>query len=112
MAAPSLQITAASPDPALLDLPWDVPLEAWPADVVAALPRGISRHIVRFARMSGRVVAVKEIGESVAFREYELLRQLRRLDVPSVRWSPSTCSSRCPTAPCSASRCSRTRRRG
>jgi len=84
MAAPSLQITAASPDPALLDLPWDVPLEAWPADVVAALPRGISRHIVRFARMSGRVVAVKEIGESVAFREYELLRQLRRLDVPSV----------------------------
>jgi hypothetical protein len=80
----SLQITAASPDPALLDLPWDVPLEEWPAETLAALPRGISRHIVRFARLSGRVIAIKEIGQPVAFREYELLRQLRRLDVPSV----------------------------
>jgi len=79
-----LQITAASPDPALLDLPWDVPLRDWPADTLAALPRGISRHIVRFARLSGRVIAIKEIGESVAYREYELLRQLHRLDVPSV----------------------------
>ena len=84
MSSASLQITAATPDPALLDLPWDVPLEDWPAETIAALPRGISRHTVRFARLSGRVVAVKEIGEYVAFREYELLRQLRRLDVPSV----------------------------
>ena len=79
-----LQITAASPDPALLDLPWDVPLEEWPAETLAALPRGISRHIVRFARLSGRVIAIKEIGETVAYREYELLRQLSRIDVPSV----------------------------
>lgn len=84
MSSASLQITAATPDPALLDLPWDVPLEDWPAETIAALPRGISRHTVRFARMSGRVIAVKEIGEYVAFREYELLRQLRKLDVPSV----------------------------
>lgn len=80
----SLQITAASPDPALLDLPWHIPLEEWPAETLAALPRGISRHIVRFARLSGRVIAIKEIGETVAYREYELLRQLRKLDVPSV----------------------------
>jgi hypothetical protein len=80
----NLQITAAAPDPALLDLPWDVPLEEWPDEVLAALPRGISRHIVRFVKMSGRVIAVKEIGETVAYREYELLRQLGRLDVPSV----------------------------
>jgi len=80
----SLQITAAQLDPALLDLPWDVPLEDWPTDVLAALPRGISRHIVRFVRLSGKVIAVKEIGETVAYREYELLRALRRLDVPSV----------------------------
>jgi len=80
----SLQITAAAPDPALLDLPWDVPLEDWPAEVLAALPRGISRHIVRFVKLSGRVIAVKEIGETVAYREYELLRALSKLDVPSV----------------------------
>ncbi|GAA1403170.1 DUF4032 domain-containing protein [Oerskovia paurometabola] len=80
----NLQITASAPDPALLDLPWDIPLEEWPDSVLAALPRGISRHIVRFVRLSGRVIAIKEIGESVAYREYELLRQLSRLDVPSV----------------------------
>ncbi len=80
----NLQITASAPDPALLDLPWDVPLEEWPAESLAALPRGISRHIVRFVRLSGRVIAIKEIGETVAYREYELLRQLRRLEVPSV----------------------------
>ncbi|WP_298461754.1 DUF4032 domain-containing protein [uncultured Cellulomonas sp.] len=82
--AQNLQITAAAPDPALLDLPWDVPLEQWPDHTLAALPRGISRHIVRFVRLSGRVIAVKEIGESVAYREYDLLRQLSRIDVPSV----------------------------
>ena len=80
----NLQITASAPDPALLDLPWDIPLEQWPDSVLAALPRGLSRHIVRFVRLSGRVIAIKEIGESVAYREYELLRQLSRLDVPSV----------------------------
>ncbi|HLS04237.1 MAG TPA: DUF4032 domain-containing protein, partial [Actinomycetales bacterium] len=41
-------------------------------------------HIVRFVRMSGRVIAIKEIGQVVAHHEYEQLRALRRLDVPSV----------------------------
>ncbi|UFU03534.1 DUF4032 domain-containing protein [Ruania suaedae] len=80
----SLQITAASPDPAILDLPWHIALEDWPAENLAALPRGISRHVVRFVRLSGKVLAVKEIGESVAHREYQLLRDLQKLDVPAV----------------------------
>jgi hypothetical protein len=79
-----LQISAAEADPALLDLPWRLPLEEWPDDQLAALPRGISRHVVRFARLSGRVVAVKESGAKAARREYGLLRLLRRLDVPCV----------------------------
>ncbi|OKL53828.1 lipopolysaccharide kinase [Bowdeniella nasicola] len=79
-----LKITAASVDPALLDLPWEIPLTEWPDSVLAALPRGISRHIVRFAHLSGRVVAVKEIGETVAHSEYEMLRALRRLGAPCV----------------------------
>ena len=82
--AKSLQIVAAAPDPALLDLPWQIPLEDWPDEAIAALPRGISRHIVRFVKLSGRVIAIKEIGETVALREYELLRALDRMDVPSV----------------------------
>ena len=79
-----LDISAARPDPALLDLPWSVPLEDWPEDLLAALPRGISRHVVRFARLSGRIVAVKEIRTELARAEYRLLRQLRRLDLPCV----------------------------
>src|SRR5690625_7732856 len=79
-----LQITAANPDPAIFDLPWQIPLEQWPEEILAAYPRGISRHVVRFVRVSGRVLAIKEIGESVAHREYQLLWDLKRLDVPCV----------------------------
>ena len=79
-----LEISAARPDPALLDLPWDVPLEEWPQDRLAALPRGISRHVVRFVRLSGGVIAVKEIKADIARREYQMLRQLGRLDQPCV----------------------------
>ncbi len=81
----SLQITAANVDPALLDLPWETALEDWPQDILAALPRGISRHVVRFVNLGGRVIAVKEIGESVAHHEYETLRDLVRLAAPSVQ---------------------------
>src|ERR687898_137814 len=56
----SLSITSAMADPALLDLPWDLPLEAWPNDTIAALPKGISRHLVRFAHLGTHVVAIKE----------------------------------------------------
>ncbi len=80
----ALQLTTARPDPALLDLPWSVPLERWPAETLAALPRGISRHIVRFVRVSGRVLAIKEIKQELAQREYDLLRVLARLDLPCV----------------------------
>ena len=79
-----LQITAATLDPALLDLPWAVPLEEWPDEVLIALPRGISRHVVRFAKLSDKVIAVKEIPAVVGYREYEMLRSLTRLAVPSV----------------------------
>ncbi|RRD44321.1 DUF4032 domain-containing protein [Buchananella hordeovulneris] len=81
----SLQITAARLDPALLDLPWELPLEQWPQSVLAALPRGLSRHVVRFVNLNDRVIAIKEIGESVAYREYELLRDLSRIGAPSVQ---------------------------
>ena len=80
----ALQITSALPDPDLLDLPWRLPLEDWPEELLAALPRGISRHIVRFVRHAGGIVAVKEIKADIAAREYAMLRNLNRLEVPSV----------------------------
>ena len=80
----SLQITSTTPESGLLDLPWELPLETWPHDRVHALPRGISRHVVRFVRISGKVYAIKETPEPIARREYQLLRSLRRLQVPAV----------------------------
>ena len=72
-------------DPALIALPWDIPLEQWPADTITALPRGISRHVVRFVKLGDRVMAVKETNPMIADREFKLLRRLRKLDAPAVR---------------------------
>jgi hypothetical protein len=80
----ALSITSAVPDPALLDLPWDLPLELWPDETIAALPKGISRHLVRFVRFGEHVLAIKETTEEMAKREYDLLRTLNRLDMPCV----------------------------
>jgi hypothetical protein len=80
----ALEITTVRPDPALLDLPWSTALEHWPEELLAALPRGISRHIVRFVKVSGRVIAVKEIKDDLARREYHMLRLLQKLDQPCV----------------------------
>ncbi|WP_298890800.1 DUF4032 domain-containing protein [uncultured Serinicoccus sp.] len=79
-----LDISAIKLDPAMLDLPWEVPLEEWPEKHLAALPRGISRHVVRFVRFQGAVIAIKEISEPLARREFQTLRNLRRLDLPTV----------------------------
>jgi len=80
----SLTITAATSDPALLDLPWSLPLEAWPDEAIATLPKGISRHLVRFAHLSGYVIAIKETSGEMARGEYEMLRTLQRMDIPCV----------------------------
>ncbi|HWH98153.1 MAG TPA: DUF4032 domain-containing protein, partial [Pseudolysinimonas sp.] len=84
MTSAALSITSAVPDPALLDLPWDLPLEIWPDETIAALPKGISRHLVRFVRLGEHVLAIKETTEEMAQREYDLLRTLHRLDMPCV----------------------------
>lgn len=83
--AQAINIKSMSVDPALLDLPWNIPLEQWPPEVLAALPRGISRHIVRFVNLNSNVIAIKEISSFVADREYEILRDLLRLGAPCVR---------------------------
>ena len=79
-----LSITAAAAEPALLDLPWHLPLEDWPSENIAALPKGLSRHTVRFAHLNDHVIAIKETLFDLAKREYEMLRKLEKLDVPCV----------------------------
>ncbi|MDD7961892.1 DUF4032 domain-containing protein [Microbacterium thalli] len=80
----SLSITASSVDPGLLALPWSTTLADWSTPDIVYLPKGISRHLVRFANLSGRVVAIKETTATMARREYEMLGSLQRLDVPCV----------------------------
>ena len=75
---------AAKPDAALIQLPWHVPLAEWPPEYLVALPRGISRHVVRFIHVGEHVMAAKEIIEPVALKEYRMLTDLHRLDVPAV----------------------------
>ncbi|MBA2445358.1 MAG: DUF4032 domain-containing protein [Nocardioidaceae bacterium] len=80
----ALRILATSPHPGLVSLPWHLPLEEWGGDFVVPLPRGLSRHIVRFVRLDNHVFAVKETREPIAMREYRLLRDLRRIKAPAV----------------------------
>ncbi|RMB80042.1 DUF4032 domain-containing protein [Streptomyces shenzhenensis] len=82
----AMQISATNPEhPALLlELPWSLPLQEWPEDCLVPLPRGISRHVVRYARAGTEIIAVKELAERPALREYELLRDLDRLGIPAV----------------------------
>lgn len=79
-----LEITTAAVDPELLDLPWQLPLEGWPSDRIVSLPKGLSRHTVRFAHLSEHVIAIKETLPELAKREYELLKKLVSLAVPCV----------------------------
>jgi len=73
---------------AISGMPWNQPLEEWPEDPALAEKRGISRHVVRLIRVTdeadSEIYAVKETVSEFANREYAALRELRRLQAPSV----------------------------
>ena len=73
---------------AISGLPWNQPQEEWPEDPALAEKRGISRHVVRLIRVTdeadSEIYAVKETVSEFANREYAALRELRRLQAPSV----------------------------
>jgi Domain of unknown function (DUF4032)/Lipopolysaccharide kinase (Kdo/WaaP) family len=80
----ALRFLATRPHPALLRLPWDATLEQWDESYDVPLARGISRHVVRFVRVEGQVYAIKETRPAMAEREYRMLRDLLRLQLPVV----------------------------
>jgi len=80
----ALHLIGSPDEPELMFLPWDQPLEHWSEQYLVHLPRGISRHVVRFTRLNNRIYAVKEVGSDLARHEYQLLRRLAKLDVPCV----------------------------
>jgi hypothetical protein len=80
----SYAFTAVGTNTDLIALPFDVPLADWPDELIVYVPRGISRHLVRFVDVSGEVFAVKEATDRFVLREHNLLRALAEHSVPVV----------------------------
>ena len=80
-----LRLRSSSPE--LLALPWEVPLADWdPATTpLRALDVGPSRHLVRFVVADGTLWAVKELPVRLARKEYEALRRMEAMALPTVR---------------------------
>jgi hypothetical protein len=70
--------------PDFLDLPWHLPLATWRHERLVDVPRGISRHVVRFVAYGEAIYALKELPRQLAEREYRLLAELDRLFIPVV----------------------------
>lgn len=81
-----MRMRIASPQdyPSGAELPWSRPLEKWPAELLVQVPRGISRHTVRFVARRGIVYALKELPDEAALKEYRLLRELGERELPVV----------------------------
>jgi hypothetical protein len=82
MPPPSITIRAGHPD--FLDLPWDQSLAMWDVSELVDLPKGISRHTVRFLETAGRIYVIKELPERAARNDYEVLRELEGSAAPAV----------------------------
>jgi hypothetical protein len=78
-------LTVRPGHPGFLDLPWEQPLAAWEHPRRLDLPKGISRHEVRFFGYDEGIYAVKELPRHLARHEYAVLRQLEDLGAPAVR---------------------------
>jgi NADPH:quinone reductase-like Zn-dependent oxidoreductase len=84
VAAP--HVTLRSPEPALIALPWAKPLRDWASPEVELVPLevGPSRHLVRFVRVAGRLLAIKELPAPLVEREFAILRRLESAGMPAV----------------------------
>jgi len=78
------RLTTLGTNTELLSLPLDRPLIEWDDDRIVHVPRGISRHVVRFVQLGVDVFAVKEANDRFVLREHELLRALAEGSVPVV----------------------------
>ena len=82
MTAPSLVIRAGHPD--FLDLPWHLSVADWQLEQMIDLPKGISRHEVRFVDYPEGIYAIKELPAEAAGRDYAVLRALELRAAPAV----------------------------
>ena len=80
--AEALTIRPGHPD--FLELPWEMPLATWELPNLLDLPKGISRHEVRFLSYPGGIYVVKELSTDPARNDYTVLRELESVDAPAV----------------------------
>jgi len=78
------RLVARADQRAFLTLPWGLPLEEWPDELIVEVARGIGRHVVRFVHVNGTYYALKELPPRIAEREYRLLIELGERGVPAV----------------------------
>jgi hypothetical protein len=78
------RLTTLGTNTGLLDLPFGLPLTEWDESLIVHVPRGISRHIVRFVEADGEIFAVKEATDRYVLREHGLLQLLEDRSVPVV----------------------------
>jgi hypothetical protein len=80
--AEALTIRPGHPD--FLELPWEMPLARWELSNLLDLPKGISRHDVRFLSYPSGIYVVKELSTDPARNDYTVLRELESVDAPAV----------------------------
>jgi hypothetical protein len=80
--APQLTIRPGHPD--FLDLPWSTPLPEWKLANMLDLPKGISRHEVRFLSYPQGIYVIKELSARLAENDYTILRGLEAVGAPAV----------------------------
>lgn len=80
---PELTIRTGHPD--FLDLPWNESLADWEVENIVVLPKGISRHEVRFVQYPQGLYAIKELPTRAARQDYTVLRTLESFGGPAVR---------------------------
>ncbi|MFC2025632.1 DUF4032 domain-containing protein [Chloroflexota bacterium] len=88
--------------PDFLDLPWGLPLNEWNESCsrIEYVPKGLSRHVVKFVNYDGVIFAVKELPPSLAEKEFSMLREIEDMKLPSVTpvGHASTLTSQGPTS--------------
>ncbi|NNL46804.1 MAG: DUF4032 domain-containing protein [Acidimicrobiia bacterium] len=81
----AITITTRPGHPDFLDLPWEEPLADWKHERLVELPKGISRHTVRFVEYSTGIYAIKQLPTTAADRDYTMLRKLEEEEGPGVQ---------------------------
>lgn len=79
------EITVRPGHPDFLDLPWDTSIVDWEVPHRVDLPKGTSRHQVRFFDYTQGIYVVKELSRRAARQDYNVLRWLESIGASAVR---------------------------